>query len=257
MALTFSRTDYTTSSPNGSVVLADVNGDGNLDVVESGSDATSVLLGNGDGTFQPSIATPMTIGLFALGDVNGDGMLDIASTYYPDNTGPVYVALGNGDGTFQAQSAVATGFDHPYATAAADVNGDGSLDLVVANTGQYAGGNTVSILLGNGDGTFQQRTDYGTGVSPFDVAVADLNGDGKLDLATANADSNSASVLLGNGDGTFQAQATYATGSYPFAISVGDLDGNGIPDLAMTNYQNNSVSVLKGNGDGTFQAQVS
>lgn len=260
MTLTFSRTDYTTNSPNSPVVLADVNTDGKLDVVQSGGAASSeisVFLGNGDGTFQPYIASPMTVGLFALGDMNGDGMLDIAGTYYGDDAGPVYLSLGNGDGTFQTQSVVATEFDHPYDTAIADVNGDGSLDLVVANTGQTGASNTVSVLLGNGDGTFQQRADYLTGNSPFAVAAADLNGDGELDLATANADSDSVSVLLGNGDGTFQAQTTYPTGSYPFAITVGDLDGNGTPDLAATNYMANSVSVLKGNGDGTFQGQVS
>ena len=114
----------------------------------------------------------------------------------------------------------------------------------------------VSIMLGNGDGTFQPRTSYAVGRQPYSVALGDFNGDGKLDLAVANALDNSVSVLLGNGDGTFQTQTTYATGSGPYVVVANDFNGDGKLDLAVVNYSDNTVSILLGNGDGTFQPQM-
>jgi hypothetical protein len=109
------------------------------------------------------------------------------------------------------------------------------------------------VLLGNGDGTFQQAQSYWTGVSPLFVAAADLNGDGKLDLVTANFGGNNVSVLRGNGDGTFQSPVNYDVGIHPTSVAVADLNGDGKPDLVVTNRDGNSVSMLVGNGDGTFQ----
>ena len=102
----------------------------------------------------------------------------------------------------------------------------------------------MSVLLGNGDGTFQSPQMYVTGNNPYAVAVGDFNGDGKADLVVTNYSDNTVSVLLGNGDGTFQSQQTYATGNYPFAMALGDFNGDGKPDLAVTSYTNNTVSVL-------------
>ena len=114
----------------------------------------------------------------------------------------------------------------------------------------------MSVLFGNGDGTFPASVNYAVGSLPKSVAVADVNGDGKLDLVTANEQSNSVSVLLGNGDGTFQAAVNYAVGSCPKSVAVADVNGDGKLDLVTANEQSNSVSVLLGNGDGTFQAAV-
>jgi hypothetical protein len=132
-----------------------------------------------------------------------------------------------------------------------DFNGDGTPDLAVANTGD----NTISVLLGNGDGTFQnQQQTYATGLAPLSIAVGDFRGNGRLDLAVANRDDITVSVLLGNGDGTFQKQQTYDAGTAPISVVVGDINGDGKDDLVVANDGDNTVSVLLGNGDGTFQA---
>ena len=153
--------------------------------------------------------------------------------------------------SFAAQVDYAVG-SAPDSVAAGDFNGDGKLDLAVANSES----NTVSLLLGNGDGTFQAKTDYATGSYPVSMAVGDFNGDGKCDLAVANEDDNTVSVLMGNGNGTFQAKTDYATGSYPVSVAVGDFNGDGKCDLAVAGYAYNTVSVLLGNGDGSFQAKT-
>ena len=135
---------------------------------------------------------------------------------------------------------------------AGDFNGDNKLDLVTANLDA----DTVSVLLGNGDGTFKTHVDYATGSNPVSVIAGDFNADGKLDLAVANASSSTLSILLGNGDGTFQSHVDYATGAAPTGIIVGDFNHDGKLDLATSNYLANTVSILIGNGDGTFQSHV-
>src|SRR5437667_101518 len=139
---------------------------------------------------------------------------------------------------------------NPTSAAVGDFNGDGKLDLAVAN----AGSKNVSVLLGNGDGTFKAPVNFGA-PGPQSVAVGDFNGDGKLDLAVTNA---GVSILLGNGDGAFRAPVTYATGNSPSSVAVGDFNRAGKVDLVVANLVNNSggagsMGVLLGNGDGTFQ----
>jgi predicted NUDIX family NTP pyrophosphohydrolase len=114
----------------------------------------------------------------------------------------------------------------------------------------------VSVLLGNGDGTFQAAVNFGAGSLPLSVAVGDFNGDGVQDLAVANELSANVSVLLGNGDGTFQAVVNFGAGNFPSSVAVGDFNGDGAQDLAVANNSSNNVSVLLGNGDGTFTAAV-
>ncbi|MBD3423088.1 MAG: T9SS type A sorting domain-containing protein, partial [Candidatus Latescibacteria bacterium] len=133
-----------------------------------------------------------------------------------------------------------------------DLDGDGDIDLAVAN----AYSDNVSILLGNGDGTFTSAVNYGAGGAPQAVAVADLDGDGGLDLAVVNATSNNVSVLLGNGDGTFGSAVNYGTGVDPRSVAPTDLDGDGDIDLAVANAYSDNVSILLGNGDGTFTSAV-
>lgn len=146
-----------------------------------------------------------------------------------------------------------TGYHGAASVLTADVNGDRRLDLVVANSGS----NTVSVLLGNGDGTFQPPVGYGVGSGPYSVAIGDFNGDGRLDLVVANNGSNDVSVLLGNGDGTFQGAVNYPGGSGPWSVAVGDFNGDGRLDVAVANYGSGAVSVFLGNGNGTFQPAVS
>ncbi len=242
------------------VVTADFNGDGKLDLAVSnyGDNSFSVLLGNGDGTFQPPRTLPIGThpALVAVGDFNGDGKPDLAISSVGDNT--VSVLLGNGDGTFLAPQVTPVGLN-PWYFAVGDFNGDGKLDLAVADYGcpldcTSSPSNTVTVLLGNGNGTFLPGPSLTVGNGPAGVAVGDFNGDGKPDLAVANLNDNTLSILLGNGDGTFQAPQTFAgVGTKPYFVAVGDFNRDGKPDLVITNHLGNTVTVLLGNGDGTFQ----
>ncbi len=192
------------------------------------------------------------IGLISA-DFNGDGKLDLASANSGDNT--VSILLSNGNGTFTSKPPLPTG-SVPFSLTAGDFNGDGKLDLAVANFAAGAS-STVSIFLGNGDGTFQAPATYAVGRGPISVVAGDFNGDTKLDLAVANQNDHTVSILLGNGDGTFQAHVDYAAGTTDVAaVALGDFNGDGKLDLAVTNPSSDTVSVLLGNGDGTFSAPV-
>jgi RHS repeat-associated protein len=140
----------------------------------------------------------------------------------------------------------------PYSLAAADLNGNGILDAVTANYDD----NTVSVLIGRGDGSFEPQTAFEVGAGPYSVAVADINGDGIPDLVTANYNDNTVSVLAGRGDGTFEPQTTFEVGGGACSVAVADLNDDGIPDLVTANYNDNTVSVLVGRGDGTFEPQT-
>jgi hypothetical protein len=237
------------------VQAVDLTGDGipDLVVVNAVGNSVSVLLNNGNGTFAPQQVFPVGTNPYSMevADVNGDGIPDVVTANRDDNT--VSVLLGNGNSTFRPQEVFQTG-KTPRRVAVGDFNGDGQLDLVTANQGD----DTASILLGNGDGTFATGTAAAPApdLRPFQVAVADLTGDGRHDIVTANRSDNSVSVLLANPDGSFQTRETFPTGRQPFSVTVADVNGDGIPDIVTANYAGDSVSVLLGNGDGTFQPHV-
>ncbi len=140
----------------------------------------------------------------------------------------------------------------PSSVAIGDLNGDGHPDLAVSVYNSDA----ISVLLGDGGGSFGARTDFATGRNPQTVAIGDLDGDGRADLVVTNYSVHTISVLLGNGDGTFRAKTDYAAGSYPQHLALADLNHDGRLDVAVTNRGTNSVSVLLGNGNGTFAART-
>lgn len=183
-------------------VVGDFNGDGKLDVAVASGGSTvypgsgvTVSLGKGDGTFTQASSSPISLGqslsAIVAADFSGDGKLDLAVTDAVGNA--VIILLGNGDGTFEAPTAIPVG-NGPVAIIAADLNNDGKLDLAVANYGD----GTITLLLGNGDGTFTQAagSPYAVGHYPYQITAADFNGDGKLDLATANLSDGTVSILL-------------------------------------------------------------
>jgi len=268
-----------------SAAAADVNGDDKPDLVVpnacssngcSNSEPIGVLLGNGDGTFQPAVTygsggvTSYGIGSVAIADVNGDGKPDLLVTNAcgADSScinGSVGVLLGNGDGTFQSAVAYGSGGYFDRSVAVRDVNGDGKPDLIVSNNctdSTCEGDGVVGVLLGNGDGTFQSAVAYSSGGKIAEwVAVADINRDGKPDLLVANGCNTNCSkgtvgVLLGNGDGTFQPAVADESGGDHKSLVVADVNKDGKPDVAVPNYASNTVDVLLGNGDGTFQPSV-
>lgn len=272
-----------------SVAIGDVNGDGHPDLVMANecqsstncnNGVISVLLGNGDGTFQPAVSysagyVPVAV---ALGDLNGDGHLDVVVANQNQcsscNNGGVSVLLGNGNGTFQSPVTYSSGGGAATSVAVGDVNGDGHPDVVMTNQYQCqsCGNGQVSVLLGKGDGTLKTPITYSSGgYAALSVAIGDLDGDSNPDLIVTSLCSKSykcvdgvVEVLLGKGDGTFRSNGTYSSGAYGAnSVAIADVNGDGKPDLVVdntcrttSNCSVGGVSVLLGNGDGTFQNAV-
>ena len=254
----------TTAASPSSIVAADFNNDGfaDLAVTDQANNQVLILLGNGDGTFQTPVAYPTGVKPVALlaQDFDGDGEPDLAVVNQTDGT--VSILLGNKvngaqNGTFGTppnQTAPLTVGAAPssIATGEFDTVNNTNADLVVTNSTD----NTVSVLLGNGDGTFGAQNVFNTGTGPAGVATADFNADAKADLAVTNQTDSTVSILLGNGDGTFQTQTTVATGSSPVGIVAANFSGIN-PDLVIADETANNADVLIGNGDGTFSGPIS
>ena len=254
------------------IIAADLDNDGDFDLIASNyrawhsaefGDSGLVLLGNGDGTFAKATTYGASGDNLAASDFDGDGNLDlaVASGRIPgDPPMPfVRILLGKGDGTFEeADTYKDVGGE---GVTVVDLNGDGNLDLIVANQNS----SQVQALLGNGNGRFIKGNSYPVGDGPIALTAGDWDGDGDLDLVTANHKSNDLSVLLGNGDGTFGDAKEYMArdvSHYSAASSIltaADLDSDGDFDLVVANsgYVRDGISVLLGDGDGTFTDAVS
>jgi hypothetical protein len=249
------QVNYDAGTGPSSVALGDLDGDGDLDLaVANEGGKVSVLLGNGDGSFQSpvtydacatDILDPIGSQYVAIGDLNGDTKPDLAVANDWSNGGQdgnVSVLLGKGDGSFQSPVDYEAG-ENCKCIAIDDLNGDGDLDLAVANVSS----DNVSVLLGIGDGSFQSPVNYSTGRGAHSVAIGDLNGDDDLDLAVAN-EGGKVSVLLGNGDGSFQSPVDYEAGENCKCIAIDDLNEDGDLDLAVSNHWSANVSILINTG---------
>jgi uncharacterized protein (TIGR03437 family) len=246
---TFGRPLHTDPVWSWEPVTADFNGDGKLDLVipSPGRVIGRVLLGRGDGTFLPP-RDLSGVGMAVAGDVNNDGKADLLI----QDGSFLRILLGNGDGTFRSGATIRQyALSQTNHLAIADFNGDGRVDLAV-NDGDPWVGYSVSIFLGNGDGSFQARRS--TSVHAATLLVADLNGDGLPDLITGY------DILVGRGDGSFEPPRPYFNSTdaavVPVPFAAADFDGDGHPDLAVGSRYlyavDNHVLIFRGKGDGTM-----
>jgi FG-GAP-like repeat len=265
-APTFIRADY--PFLGNTHIAADFNGDGRADLAGTGLQFASVRLNNGAGSFGARVDYP--VGGpgqdLASGDFNRDGRLDLVVTIHDPNTG-LSLLTGNGNGTFSAPVNLpnTSGFDSP-AVAPVDLNNDGNLDLAIAHsiacfTAPCRVTETMSVMLGNGDGTFSPSHEIQVGRGMTEIAVGDYNRDGRRDLAIAG-DNARVYRLQGNGDGTFTQQPTLTLindgtpniGVDGTDIDVADFNGDAIQDLVVALGLNGSrTAILIGNGDGSFR----
>jgi hypothetical protein len=246
---------FLTGSAPSSLHLVDINGDQKLDALTSNaaSHDFSVLLGNGDGTFQEQIQTPLGASpqRMDLADLNGDGHLDIVSANqgnFAEEGNNVSVLLGNGDGSFEETARFPAG-NRPSWVVLGDFDANGTPDALVVNSF----GGDVSVLLGNGDGTLQDELRARIGPTPFRVFVGDMNEDGRDDLVVTYSNTSHFGVVISNGNGTFQDPIDVSTAFLPHWLDIGDINNDGHLDVVSANRSDGgTISSVLGNGDGTF-----
>ncbi|MGO8985443.1 MAG: FG-GAP-like repeat-containing protein [Terriglobales bacterium] len=257
---------YTWSGTVSGVATADLNNDGNLDIVEAGGGTgvgITVLLGSSHGALGSAISTAVGCGqanrggvsYIALGDVNGDGKVDVVANMTNSGGGcpnnEVAVLLGLGTGKFKKPAYYSTGTTQQSASVTlANLRGDGRLDIVVSNAD-----GSLSVLLNNGKGVYGAATviPAASGTEAANIVVGDFNNDGKLDLALTNYSGKAINVLLGNGDGTFGSPKNTPSPIDPVGLTAGDFNKDGKLDLALTSWDySGALAIFTGNGDGTF-----
>jgi hypothetical protein len=245
----------------GNMNAPDLNGDGRPDIAvpDFGTDYLSVRINRGDGTFGPLRRYKVGVkpSFVTRGDFNRDGKLDLATSNAV--SGDVSVLLGNGDGTLQPARAYSVSAPGSFSLGsfsleAADVNGDGVLDIVTSNSIS----NDLSVLPGRGDGTFAPARTFpiagpaSVGIIPFALSVGDFNGDHRLDAVVGGV--SSVTFMLGDGHGSFRAVSSNPVGLDIACTKIGDLNEDGRPDVAATGTGTLNTLVLLGRGDGTFAA---
>jgi hypothetical protein len=240
-----------------SIATADINGDGKLDIISANgiSNSITVFTNNGDGAFSSNATYNVGVQPYcvAAADLRGSGKMDLISANFGSlgegNTLTVLTNDGSGNFGSNATYTVGTG---PFWVVAADLRGNGKMDLVSANNGYYA--HSLTVLTNNGSGIFGSNATYSVGNGPRCVVAADVNGDGKLDLISANFSDSTVTVLTNNGNGGFKVSATVPAGVYPTFIAAADLNGDGKVDLVCANQYSftNTLTVLTNNGSGVF-----
>ncbi|HKM46313.1 MAG TPA: FG-GAP-like repeat-containing protein, partial [Terriglobales bacterium] len=257
---------YSWSGLVSQIATADLNNDGNLDIVEAGGGTgvgITVMLGSSHGVFGSPISTAVGCGQanrngvnsIAVGDVNGDGKVDVVATSL--NIGitncenVVAVLIGSGNGKFKTPVYYSTGVTvQSGSVTLADLNGDGKLDIVVSNAD-----GSLSVLLNKGKGIYGTATvvSAASGTQGGNIVIGDFNKDGKLDIAITNYSGTAINLLLGNGDGTFKAPISTPSPINPIALAAGDFNNDGKLDLALTSWNDSgALTIFTGNGDGTF-----
>jgi hypothetical protein len=240
------------------VIAADVKGDGQVDLISAlaGAGALTVLTNNGFGVFgsNATLAVGIASACVIAADVNGDGHVDliIANCIGGGVSGNTLTVLtNNGYGVFGFNATLTVGIG-PNCVIAADVNGDGHVDLICANAGLVFDGNTLTVLTNNGFGVFGSNATLTVGSQPVSVIAADVNGDGRVDLISANSGDNTLTVLTNNGFGGFGYNATLTVGNQPDCVIAADVNGDGHVDLICASYEDNTLTVLTNNGLGAF-----
>jgi FG-GAP-like repeat len=257
-------------SPN-DLASGDFNRDGNLDIAIANHETQhlTVLLGDGRGVLAPAPDSPFTVVVrphvhgVATGDFDGDGSLDLVTDSWAEDR--LVVLFGDGKGSFATPGTYVAVGKHPYQRVrVADLNGDGRADIISPNLE----GDNVTILLGDGKGKFRQPagSPFQCGDSPFNVAIGDVNADGKPDLAIVNSPSSTSdrsgqdglTILIGNGLGAFTKMvgSPFVTGKFPNIAAIGDVNGDGVADVAVSNPDGDEITVFTMSRKGSVASRV-